>query len=189
MKGRAFMVRFADDAVLVFEREEDARRVMAVLPERFAKYGLTLHAEKTRILSFKRPGDAGAGGGDPETMDFLGFTHFWAKSRRGYWVIKRRTAWDGFSRSLKGLSQWMRAVRHRPIGEQHKTLCSKMRGHVQYYGITGNSEAMSRYVYSVRRLWKKWLGRRSHKAHRNWEWFSAMIQRFPLPKPVVVHSC
>lgn len=189
LKGRAFMVRFADDAVLVFEREEDARRVMVVLPKRFAKYGLTLHPEKTRLLSFKRPGNAGVGGGTPDTLDFLGFTHFWARSRRGYWVIKRKTARDRFSRSLKRLSQWMRAVRHRPIAEQHKMLCSKMRGHTQYYGITGNSEAISRYVYCVRRLWRKWLGRRSHKAHRNWEWFTGMIQRFPLPKLAVIHSC
>jgi RNA-directed DNA polymerase len=186
MRGRAFMVRFADDAVLVFERRDDAERVMEVLAKRFANYGLQLHEGKTRLVGFKRPG---VGGVKPETFDFLGFTHFWAQPRRGNWVIKRKTAKDRFSRSLKRLSLWLRTVRHWPISEQHKVLCSKMRGHIQYYGITGNSEALSRFVYGVRRLWRKWLGRRSYKARHDWEWFNTLCGRFPLPKPAVVHRC
>jgi RNA-directed DNA polymerase len=187
--GKAFMIRYADDAVLVFERLDDAERVMAVLPKRFERYGLALHPEKTRMLCFKRPGYPGAEGGEPGAFNFLGFTHFWAKSRRGYWVIKRKTAKDRFKRSVKRLSQWLRGVRHRPIAEQHQVLCSKVRGHIQYYGITGNSEATSRFVYCVRCCWKKWLGRRSHKASRNWDWFNALGQRFPLPVPKTIHSC
>lgn len=187
--GKAFMVRFADDAVLVFARRDDAERVMAVLPKRFEKYGLKLHPEKTRLLSFKRPGNGGAASADPGTFNFLGFTHFWAKSRRGYWVIKRKTARDRFSRSLKRLNQWIRRVRHQPIAEQHKVLCSKVRGHIQYYGIIGNSEATSRYVYCVRRCWKKWLGRRSYASRRTWDWFNILSKRFLLPVPRTIHSC
>jgi len=187
--GKAFMIRFADDAVLVFERRDDAERVMAVLPTRFEKYGLQLHPEKTRLLSFKRPDSGGVESDKPETFNFLGFTHFWAKSRRGFWVIKRKTARDRFCRSLRRLNQWFRKVRHRPIAEQHKILCSKVRGHIQYYGITGNSDATSRFVYYVRRCWQKWLGRRSHASRRTWEWFNALSKRFPLPVPKTMHSC
>lgn len=189
LHGKAFMVRFADDAVLVFERRDDAERVMAVLPKRFEKYGLKLHPEKTRLLSFKRPGRGGSESHEPETFNFLGFTHFWAKSRRGYWVIKRKTARDRLSRSLRRLNQWLRKVRHRPIAEQHTVLCSKVRGHIQYYGITGNSDATSRLVYCARRCWHKWLGRRSHASHRSWDWFNALSKRFPLPVPKTIHSC
>lgn len=189
MRGRAFLVRFADDAVLAFERRDDAERVMAVLPKRFAKYKLTLHPEKTRLLCFKRPRDGAKGAGMSGTFTFLGFTHYWARSYKGYWVIKRKTAGDRFSRSLRKLSEWLRQVRHWPIRSQHEVLCSKVRGHFQYYGIKGNGEALSGFLFRVHQLWKKWLGRRSHKAHRTWEWFNKLLQRFPLPKPRITHVC
>jgi group II intron reverse transcriptase/maturase len=142
LKGKAFMVRFADDAVLVFQRREDAERVMEVLPKRFEKYGLKLHPEKTRLLDFKRPGEQGVEGDEPATFNFLGFTHYWAVSQQGNWVIKRKTIKERLSRALKRLNQWLREVRHEPIAKQHKDLCAKVRGHIQYYGITGNSKAI-----------------------------------------------
>ena len=186
LKGKSCMVRFADDAVLAFERKGDAERVMVVLPKRFAKYGLNLHPEKTKLLCFKQPDGESS---EPDTFVFLGFTHFWAKSRRGYWVIKRKTAKDRFSRFLKRLSQWLRSVRHEPIRQQHRALCAKLRGHFQYYGITGNSVALTRILFHSHRLWRKWLGRRSRKSHRTWEWFNKLLQRFPLPRPRVIHQC
>jgi RNA-directed DNA polymerase len=189
LKGKSCMVRFADDAVLAFERKDDAERVMAVLPKRFSKYGLTLHPEKTNLLCFKRPTGSGDGTKAPDTFMFLGFLHFWARSRKGYWVIKRRTAKDRFSRFGKALSQWLRVIRHEPIRVQHEALCAKLRGHFQYYGITGNSGSLSRALLLAHRLWRKWLGRRSNKAHRNWEWFNELLQKFPLPKPKIVHQC
>ena len=189
LNGRAFMVRFADDAVLVFERREDAERVMAVLPKRFEKYGLTLHPEKTRLVNFKRPCDQRVTNDEPATFKFLGFLHYWTKSIQGYWVIKRKTATERFSRSLKRLNQWLREVMHQPISEQHKTLCSKIRGHIQYYGITGNSEAVGDFVYWVGRCWKKWLSRRSNSSNNTWEWFNSLIERFPLPVAKIIHSC
>ncbi len=179
----------ATHPVLAFEREDDAKLVMAVLPKRLAKYGLSLHPDKTRLLCFRRPKHGTKGPEKPETFTFLGFTHFWARSRKGYWVIKRKTAKDRFSRSLKELSDWMSRVRHWPIKVQHRVLSAKVRGHFQYFGIRGNSEALARFLFEVHRLWKKWLGRRSHKAHRNWEWFNNLLQRFPLPKARVVHMC
>jgi hypothetical protein len=189
LKGKASMVRFADDAVLMFERRDDAERMMEVLPKRFAKYGLTLHPEKTRLVYFKKPMDKVEGTERPETFNFLGFTHFWARSRYGYWVIKHKTAKDRLARSLKRLSVWLRKVRHEPIAEQHKKLCSKVRGHIQYYGIRGNSDALSSLVYWTHLLWRKWLSRRSRKAKRSWQWFNGILERFPLPTPRIRHSC
>jgi RNA-directed DNA polymerase len=184
-------VRFprATHPVLAFEHKQDAERVMAVLPKRFSKYGLELHPEKTKLLGFKPPTGGYNGTGVSDTFVFLGFTHFWARSRKGYWVIKRKTAKYRFSRFLKGLSQWLRKVRHEPIRAQNKTLSAKLRGHFQYYGITGNSGALSRILWQAHRIWLKWLGRRSRKAHRTWEWFNQLLQRFPLPKPRVIHQC
>ena len=132
MKGKAFIIRYADDAVLAFEHLSDAERVYKVLPQRFARFGLTLHEDKTRMFDFRRYS------GETESFDFLGFTHFWAKSRKGFQVIKRKTAKKRFARALKVMNQWLRRVRHEPIAEQHRLLSLKLRGHFNYYGITGN---------------------------------------------------
>jgi len=184
LRGRAAMVRFADDAVLMFERRDDAERMMEVLPKRFAKYGLTLHPEKTRLVTFKKPQNKTQ---RPETFNFLGFTQYWGKSRNGYWVVKHKTARDRFMRSIKRTSIWLRKVRHEPIREQHRKLSLKIRGHLQYFGIRGNSKALQRYLYYVHLLWKKWLDRRSHRARNNWQWFLGVIERYPLPQPRIVH--
>jgi RNA-directed DNA polymerase len=150
LKGRAFMIRYADDAVLGFSSEEDARRVLEVLPKRFAKYGLTLHPEKTRLVRFapKRHDDDD----DPGTFDFLGFTHYWGKSRKGRPTIKRKTASKRLRRSLTRLSQWCRAHRHDRLTTQHRTLARKVRGHYGYYGITGNSRMLTMYWHAAERI-------------------------------------
>lgn len=186
-KGRAHLVRYADDAVLIFSSKEDALRVMDVLPKRFGKYGLTLHPKKTRLIDFRKPGFGLPQGWRPGTFDLLGFTHHWAKSRKGAWVVKRKTASDRFSRSLKAIKEWCRANRHQPVGEQHMILSMKLRGHCGYYGITGNSYALQRFDYEVNRIWKKWLGKRSQH-RRPWDWFNNLLRRFPLPPPLAIHS-
>jgi len=155
LKGRGFLVRYADDAVLLFSREEDARRVMEVLPKRFGKYGLTLHPEKTRLIEFQRPDRRPPRGGSsdrPGTFDLLGFTHYWGLSRKGKWVVKRKTARDRLSRALKRVAQWCRLHRHHPIEEQQQTLAQKLRGHFGYYGITGNFEALKHSAKGRARL-------------------------------------
>ena len=180
MRGRAFMVRYADDLVMVFSDRRDADRVQEVLPQRVARFGLTLHPEKTRLVRFRRP--RRDGGGPPSgSFDFLGFTHYWSRSRRGRWVPKRKTAKGRFSRGLCDLNEWMRRVRHRPIGEQAKRLSRKLAGHFNYYGIRGNSAAISRFAYEARRRWWKWLGRRSQRARLDWPEFNRLLQRYPLP--------
>jgi group II intron reverse transcriptase/maturase len=144
LRGRAFLVRYADDAVMVFSREDDARRVLNVLPERFGKYGLTLHPDKTRLVEFQRPDRRppadGGGSGRPGTFDLLGFTHFWGLSRKGKWVVMRKTAKDRLSRALTRVNEWCRRNRHRPVGEQWRALSQKLRGHFGYFGIIGNSD-------------------------------------------------
>ncbi len=144
LKGRSFLIRYADDFVMGFTCEEDARRVMDVLPKRFEKYGLTIHPDKTRLVPFERPGIDRDGASSesrtpPGTFDLLGFTHYWARSRNGNWVVKRKTSGSRFRRGLHALSDWCRVNRHLPMEEQHRTLSQKLRGHFAYYGITGNS--------------------------------------------------
>lgn len=182
MRGRALMIRYADDAVLAFEYLEDAQRVYRVLPQRFARFGLTLHPGKTRMIDFRRHSR------NSGSFDFLGFTHYWAKSRRGYQVVKQKTAKKRAARSMKAMNQWLRCVRHWSISEQHEILCLKLQGHFNYYGITGNSQALSGFLYRTMQMWFKWLRRRSRTARRTWEWYQALLQRFPLPKPTPVHS-
>lgn len=193
MRGCAFMVRYADDTVLCFEREDDARRVLDVLGQRLERFGLTLHPEKTRLVRFTRP--SGKGGGRPRdepprpgTFDLLGFTHYWARSRKGRWVVKRRTSRKRFSRALRQLARWCRMARHLPVREQHRLLVQKLRGHFAYYGITGNADALARFRFQVSKIWRKWLDRRSQRARMSWDRFKRLLQRYPLPRLVVVHS-
>jgi group II intron reverse transcriptase/maturase len=180
LRGKAFMVRFADDFVMVFSDREDAERVHAVLPKRFERFGLAVHPEKTRLVQFRRPRRDGGGKG-PGSFDFLGFTLFWGRSRRGAWVLKRKTAKNRVSRGLREINRWASRARHLPIEVQAAQLGSKLRGHFNYYGIRGNSGGISRFRYEARRLWKKWLGRRSQRADMTWDKFNRLLQRNPLP--------
>jgi group II intron reverse transcriptase/maturase len=189
LDGRALLVRFADDAVLAFEREADARRVLEVLPKRFARFGLSLHPEKTRLVDFRRPPQQGNGGSQHErSFDVLGFTHHWGRSRKGRWVVQRKTAKSRFSRALRRVGQWCQHNRHLPVAVQQRALSRKLRGHCAYYGITGNAKALSRFRYEVQRRWRKWLNRRSHAGSLTWEAFGRLCQRYPLPPMRVVHS-
>jgi len=173
LRGRAFEIRYADDAALVFEQEEDARRVLAVLAKRFAKYGLRLHPEKTRLVDFRSPPRAGRGGSQRErSFELLGFTHFWGRSRKGRWVVQRKTAKDRLSRALQEIGRWCRAHRHWCVSEQRAALSRKLQGHYAYYGITGNARALVRFLHEARRLWRKWLNRRSWRGGMTWEKFA-----------------
>jgi len=186
LRGRSFMLRFADDLVMVFSDEKDARRVLAVLPKRLGKYGLTPHPTKTRLFHFRpgsgeRPLQPGA-----RSFEFLGFAHYWARTRGGAWVVMRKTATGRFSRAVKRAYEWLRGNRHRPVSWQHQHLVTKLRGHDNYYGITGNSKSLSRFRHEVKRAWMKWLGRRSN-ARMPWVRFRRVLERYPLPDPVLRH--
>jgi len=192
LKGRAFLIRYADDFVMGFACEADARRVLEVLPKRFGKYGLTLHPDKTRLVAFvspvRSPKDDSGKGTPPGTFDLLGFTHYWARSRRGTWVVKRRTSTSRLQRALHKIADWCRRFRHRSIAEQQQTLWQKLLGHFGYYGITGNGGALRSFRDGVIRLWRKWLSRRTRGDPIPWDRFNLLLKSYPLPAAVVVHS-
>jgi RNA-directed DNA polymerase len=187
LDGRAVLVRYADDFVFFFARKTDAERVFDVLPKRFGKYGLTLHPDKTRLVPFRRPDRDDGGGDGPGTFDLLGFTHYWALSRNGKWVVKKRTAKDRFSRTLRRIGEWCCAHRHDDVEEQHRAISQKLRGHYAYFGVTGNNDALARIWYETTAIWRKWLSRRSQKGRLTWEKMLRLLERFPIPVPRIVH--
>ena len=190
LRGRCVLVRYADDVVIGFEHESEARRVLEVLPKRFAKYGLALHPDKTRRVPFSRPRQrpgVKSEGPQPGTFDLLGFTHYWGRSRRGGWTVVRKTASSRFSRAITTIAAWCRDHRHLSLSVQHTTLSQKLKGHDAYYGITGNYRMLQQLRYEVQRIWRKWLARR-RAGPLPWEAFHAVLQRYPLPPARVVHS-
>jgi RNA-directed DNA polymerase len=185
LSGKARLFRYADDAVLLFGKETDARRVMQVLPKRFGKYGLTLHPDKTRLVEFRRPDrrpPSEGGGGRPGTFDWLGFTHYWGASRSGKWVVKRQTAKDRFRRALARVTQWCREHLHDAVRVQQQALAQKLRGHYGYFGITGNYVAIARFRNETERVWHRWLDRRSQRP-LSWIRMHRLLKRHPLPLP------
>jgi group II intron reverse transcriptase/maturase len=189
LHGKAYLIRYADDFVIGFTDEQDARRVMEVLPKRFGKYGLKVHPEKTRLVRFNKPTDKDdSDSGQPESFDVLGFTHYWGRGRKGNAVVKRKTASKRMSRALKAINEWCCGHRHWPIAQQQTTLSQKIRGHCAYYGITGNSQSLQEFRMWVTRLWHKWLNRRDRDRPMTWEIFNRLLARYPLPKAVAIHS-
>lgn len=191
LRGRAFLIRYADDLVMGFAREDDACRVLEVLPKRLAKYGLTIHPDKTKLVPFVKPARQDDGAPPRSrlgTFDFLGFTHYWGRSRKGNWIVKRQTASSRLRRAIKTMALWCRRERHQPLDEQHRTLSRKLRGHYAYYGITGNFRALACFRRAVSKLWRQWLSRRSWAARLSWDRYLRLLEQFPLPPPLVVHS-
>jgi len=188
MKGRTFLIRFADDYVIGCELEEDAKTLMKVLPKRFQRFGLELHPEKTRLIKFQNPDRSRKDEGGKGTFDFLGFTFYWAKSRRGYWVVKKRTAGNRLQRSMKSLWEWCKENRHDSIKEQYRSICSKLRGHFQYYGVICNYRKLESFYEFVIKTWRYWLSQRGQRKKIPWEKYRKLLEQFPLPKPKIVHS-
>jgi group II intron reverse transcriptase/maturase len=191
MKGRVFLVRFADDFILGFEKKEDAEKVYRVLFKRFEKYGLSLHPEKTRLVPFGCPEETKGSqpkGPKPGTFDFLGFTHYWGKSRQGRWIIRRKTMHKRITRSLKAISQWCRENLHERLPRQVEVLGRKLKGHFGYYGITGNIQALQRFRREVIGIWRKWLARRGDPKGMTWERMYQLLDFFYIPEAQVVHS-
>jgi RNA-directed DNA polymerase len=193
LQGVAYLIRYADDFVILFTREADARRVQEVLPKRFSRFGLTLHPEKTRLVSFLHPSrkenEPKEGSSQrPGTFGLLGFTHYWGKTPWGRWVVMRKTLSSRFTRAVRSIAQWCRKHRHLPVRKQHLLLSQKVRGHYAYYGIFGNRRALARFWDIIQRVWRKWLDRRNSQREMTWERFRQLLARYPLPRPKIVHS-
>ena len=163
---------------------------MEVLPKRFAKFGLTIHPEKTRLLEFGRYAEENAKrrGTKPATFDFLGHTHVCARSRKGKFTVHVRTMKKRFRRSLKAIAEWCQENRHLPVEEQQKTLNTKLRGHYQYYGRPTNYHSIWRFHREVRHIWHKWLSRRTRGKGMTWDKYAAILRRHPLLLPRILHS-
>ena len=183
LTGKATLVRYADDFVIAFELEEDARRVMAVLPKRMEKYGLALHPDKTRLMDFRRPPPEQQTGKGPGTFDFLGFTLYWRRTRRGRWEMWCKTRQARLRRAIQVVADYCRSHRHEPVKAQHAALKRRIQGHMNYFGVNGNRRSVARLVDESEGLWYKWLRRRSQRSRLTWERFKALLRRFPLPSP------
>ncbi len=183
LRGRANLIRYADDFIIGFEDEADARRVMEVLGKRLERYGLTLHPEKTRLLPFRRPPAGQRSGKGPATFDFLGFTFYWARTRKGRWGMTCKTRSASLRRFIGSVYDWCRRHRHLSIAVQHKALRRRIQGHFNYFGVSGNFNSLLRVVEQVRRAWYKWLCRRSQRKRLTWERFADLLRDFPLPAP------
>jgi group II intron reverse transcriptase/maturase len=190
LKGKAFLVRYVDDAVICFQNVEDAQKVLTVLDKRFSKYGLTLHPEKTRLVEVGRVAleKAERTGRAAATFDLLGFTHIAERSRRGAYRPGVRTMKKRLKRGLKQVGQWCRTHRHDPVATQQATLNAKLRGHYQYYGRSSNFQGLLKFYRVVRTTWHKWLSRRTRGTPMPWDNYSKLLQRYPLLPPQITHT-
>ena len=180
--GRAEMIRYADDAVFVFEHLIDAVKFQAVLGKRMMKFGLELHEEKTRLVNFGRPGPRGF---EPGTFDFLGFTHYWEKPKGRNWRISQKTKSAGQNRFLKRIYEFCRDYRHSSVKDQHRTLKKRVQGYIQHFGTASNYKTLATICWRVERIWMKWLSRRSQRARLDWDKFKSILRAYPIPKPRV----
>ena len=171
------------DFVIGFEHEEDARRVLAVFGKRLSRFGLTLHPDKTRLLPFWRPPAGQKSGKGLASFDFLGFTLYWARSRRGRWGMVCKTRRVSLRRAIQSVTKWCRTYRHLPVKVQHAALTRRLRGHFNYFGVSGNFRSLLLLVEATRRAWYKWLCRRSQRKRLTWERFADLLDQHPLPRP------
>jgi RNA-directed DNA polymerase len=179
-KSAAFLIRYADDFVCGFGREEDAQRFYSELAKRLRKFGLELAAEKTRVLPFSRyrRGET--------SFDFLGFEYRWGTDRKGQARLQRRTSRKKFRSSVKRVAEWCKKNRHRRLGEQFQRLNAKLRGYYNYYGVHGNYASLDKFFYRVRRLHLKWLNRRSQRQSYTWAGYQVLTQSFALARPRII---
>ena len=191
LRGESYLVRYADDWLCLVQHQGEARYIERALRERFKKFGLELHPEKTRVISFGKyeRENAEKQKRRANTFDFLGFTHFCGKSRKGRFIVGRKTSRKKFRMKCKDMNQWLKAVRNADkVKKWWPILAAKLGGHYQYYGVSGNMRAVRRYYYVIKRLTYKWLNRRSQRNSFNWENFEEYLKRYPLPKPRIVHN-
>ncbi len=186
LKGKATLIRFADDLLMTFELPEDAERMRTELGKRLCRFKLSLHPGKTRLIGFRRPPWSQTGGKGPDTFDFLGFTVYWRRNRQGRgWHVSWRTRKARLRRAIKVAYEWCRRHRHLPVPVQHQALRRRIQGHFNYFGVNDNQRSLAVVIYHVNRAWYKWLNRRSQRSRLNWKRFQDLLRDFPLPCPKV----
>jgi RNA-directed DNA polymerase len=186
LRGKTTLLRYCDDFIIGFEREEDARRVRVVLEKRLGRFGLTLHPDKTRLLPFWRPPMTQQRGQGPATFDFVGFTFYWRRTRIGHWRMGCKTRRASLRRAKQALYDWCRRHRHQPVEAQHAALSRRLRGHFNYFGVNGNFQSLLQLVGATKRAWYKWLCRRSQRKRLTWERFTDFLRQRPLPRPRIM---
>ena len=191
VKGFCEIIRYADDWVCVVQYMDDAKRIEKAFYNRFGKCGLEIHAEKSRRISFGRfeVGNARSQKRRANTFEFLGFTHFCDKARKGYFKVGRKTSRKKFVKKCKEMTTWLKSVRNQAAPKEWwETLKAKLRGHYQYYGVSGNTRAIRAfYMHTIKALFK-WLNRRSQKRSMAWDGFSKYLEHYPIPKPKICHN-
>lgn len=181
-KGAAYLMRYADDFVCLFQLREDARRFYQLLPQRLAKFNLTLSMEKTRIVRFSRH-HVGKG-----SFDFLGFEYRWGISRKGKKVVKRRTSRSKLRKALANFTTWCREHRSVPLAKLFRELNTKLVGYYNYYGVIGNYDSLMAFFFQAMAILRKWLNRRSQKQSYNWERFKAILKRNRIERPRITEK-
>lgn len=191
LKGYADMIRYCDDFVILMEEEEEANQIIQWLRERLNKFGLELSETKTRIERFGRKvwSDHEKGGPKPGSFNFLGFTHYCSKSRKGVFKVSRRTEKRRFHRSMQKVKQWLKYNRSRlTLQELHGWVSIMLMGHYRYYGVSDNSRQLQCYHHKIKECYYKWLNRRSQRRSFTWESFDKYLRRHPLPMPKIYHN-
>jgi group II intron reverse transcriptase/maturase len=186
LRGKTTLLRYCDDFIIGFEREEDARRVRVVLKQRLERFGLTLHPDKTRLLPFWRPPTTQQSGQGPATFDFVGVTFYWRRTRTGHWRMGCKTRRASLRRAKQAIYDWCRRHRHQSVEAQHAALSRRLRGHFNYFGVNGNFQSLLRLVGATKRAWYKWLCRRSQRRRLTWERFTDFLRQRPLPRPRIM---
>lgn len=183
-----FLIRFADDFIIGFKYKTDAQEVFAELPKRFSEFGLEIHPKKSKLIQFSKPHSKNGKG--PGTFDFLGFTFYWRKARKGFWTIMKKTKKKSLNKAMSAIWEWCKKNRHKNILYQHKMLCSKLHGHYNYFGVIGNFKTIKKFHYHVVCSWKRWLGTRCQKGYVNWEEMNdKYLFLYPLPNPRITKNC
>jgi group II intron reverse transcriptase/maturase len=176
LRGQARLIRYCDDFIIGFEQQDDAQRVQAVLGKRMERFGLTLHPEKTRLLPFGRPSHRQQSGKGPATFDFLGFTCYWTRSRRGRWRLGCKTRRRSLRMAKAAIHEGCRRHRHLSIKDQHAALCRRLQGHCNYFGVHGNSKRLQQLVGVAKDAWCKWLRRRGQRRPLTWRRYQKVLR-------------
>ena len=185
--GRVELFRYADDLVICCQYARDAERIRRALGQRLTQYGLALNEAKTRLVQFARPVNNGRE--QRAAFDFLGFTFYWGRSRKGYAIPKVKTSGKRLRSKLKRVTAWIRMMHsRRRLMAIWRVFCAKVRGHFRYYGVSFNTRALAVFVHQATRILYKWLNRRSQRRSFNWTTFAQFIAANPLPRPVIYHS-